>query len=139
VGIKLFHLPSGGGLIVAIIILVVAFAVRIGPLLFSRNRPSAHLPLGAPRDYGLSGGGVCPRCHRPSPFSLLTLNFGIGTKLTRCAFCGHWGVVRRLSLSELRAAEAAELAEAQAGQPVFHKSDEEKAKEAADDSRFMDV
>jgi hypothetical protein len=138
VGIKLFHLPEGDGLIVAIIVLVVVFAVRIGPLLFSRNRPSPHLPLGAPRDYGLGGGGVCSRCHRPSPFSLWTLNFGIGTKLTRCAFCGHWGLVSRLSLSELRAAEAAELAEGQAGQPVFHKSAEEKAQEAADDSRFID-
>jgi len=135
---RLFTLPDHGGLIVAAIIVLVVFAIRLAPLVFSRNRPHTHLPLGAPRDYGLAGGAVCPRCHRPSPFGLLTLNVGLGTKVARCPFCGKWSVVHRLSLAELRAAEAAELAEAQAGQPVFHKSEAEKTKEALDDSRFTD-
>ncbi len=135
---RLFNLPNHGGLIVAAIIVLVVFAIRLAPLAFSRNRSHAHLPLGAPRDYGLAGGGVCPRCHRPFPFGLLTLNFGLGTKLTRCPFCGKWNVAHRLSLAELRAAEEAEVAEAQANQPVFHKSETEKTKEALDDSRFVD-
>lgn len=131
------HLPDPvepGSLIPAAIILLVVFAFRIAPLLFSRNRPNAHLPLGAPRDYGFMGGAVCPRCQRPSPFSVLTFNFGIGTKLTRCAFCGHWAMVRRLSLAELRAAEAAELEHA----PASAQSAADQTQKAVDDSRFMD-
>jgi hypothetical protein len=137
-GLQLFRLPNHGGLIVAAVIVLVVFAVRLAPLLFSRNKPNAHLPLGAPRDYGLAGGAVCPRCHRPSPLGLLTLNLGFGTKLTRCAFCGKWSVVRRLGLAELRAAEAAEVAEAQPSQPIAQKSEADKTKDAMDDSRFID-
>jgi hypothetical protein len=68
----------------------------------------------------------------------MALNAGIGSKFTRCIFCGKWSVVRRLSLNELRAAEAAELADAQPEQPLHEKSEAEKLKDLMDESRFTD-
>jgi hypothetical protein len=124
--------PMVGGLLVVILIVV---GVQV---LFFRNKTKTNLPLGAPRNYGITGGAVCPKCHRPFPLSLLSLNIGLGTKFTRCVFCGKWSMVRRASLAELRAAESAELAEAQPGTPIHEKSEAEKLKEMLDNSRFTD-
>ena len=124
--------PMVGGLLVVILIVVGA------QVLFFRNKPKTGLPLGTPRTYGITGGAVCPKCHRPFPLSLLSLNIGLGTKFTRCVFCGKWSMVRRASLAELRAAEAVELAEALPETPIHKKSEAEKLKEMLDNSRFTD-
>jgi len=75
------------------------------------DRKLKDLPLGAERKYGLAGGGICPRCQRPFSRHLLSPNLVVG-KLERCPFCGKISVVQHRSLHDLRAAEAAELANA---------------------------
>jgi hypothetical protein len=130
--VRSFLIPLLG--VVGVILLIVLG----GQLLFFRNKTRPDLPLGTPRKYGISGGAVCPKCHRPFPLSFLALNAGINSQFTRCIFCGKWSVVRRLSLDQLRAAEAAELAEAQPEQPLHEKSETEKMKDLLDESRFTD-
>ncbi len=58
-------------------------------------------------------------------------------RFDRCPFCGRWGVVRIASLSELRKAEATELEDAKASQPIPEESEEEKLRKELDDSRFQ--
>ena len=135
-GIHLNIVPANERLLVVGIIILIIVVVRVGSLFISRNKPNKHLPPGAPRTYGLAGGTICPHCHRPFPFGVLSLRFGIGTKLARCEFCGRWSFVRRRSLEELRAAEAAELAGVQPDQTHPVKSEADRTQELMDESRF---
>jgi hypothetical protein len=119
-------------------IILLFLVIRGGQILLTRNKPGSKVPLGAARDYGVAGGAVCPKCHRPFRLSLLDLKLGFGTKFSRCEFCGKWSMVHRLNLDELRAAEAAELADAQPVEPINEKGETEKLKELVDESRFTD-
>lgn len=121
--------------ILGVVLLVMALGV-IAQFLFFRNRPAAQLELGAPRSYGILGGGVCPRCHRPYPLHWWAPNAGLGTKFDRCDFCGKWALVRRLSSSELKTAEANEKQMAQPETPIAEKSEEERLREMIDNSRY---
>ena len=136
-GPKLINLTTDQRLLVigGIILLVLLF--RAGQIFLSRKK-TINLPLGAARDYGIAGGAICPKCHRPFSLSLVDIKIGFGSKLTRCPYCGKWSVLHRLSIEELRAAEAAELADAQPSQPVHEKSEADKLKEMAEESRFTD-
>lgn len=123
-------IPMLGGMLVLIVI-------GIGSqILILRNKPTTQLPLGAPRKYGISGGTICPRCHRPYAGHWWAFNSGIMTKFDRCDFCGKWARVRPLSRAELEAAEKAELADAQPGVAINSKTEEEKLKEMLDQSRY---
>ena len=121
------------GIVVVIVVIILG-----GQVLFFRNKPKVDLPLGAERKYGISGGAVCPKCHRPFPLSFLALNTGFNSQFARCTFCGKWSLVKRLSPDKLRAAEAAELAEAQPEQPLPEKTETEKLKNLIDESRYTD-
>jgi hypothetical protein len=66
------------------------------------------------------------------------LNLGL-SKLDRCPYCGKWGLVRAKPLDVLRAAEAGELEEAQAGSQLSAESEEEKLRKELDDSRFQNM
>jgi len=107
------------------------------PTLFGRKRAS-NIPLGAQRNYGLLGGTICPKCQRPFPLHIYGMNLGIG-KYDRCPHCGKWSLVRRQRLSELRAAEASELASAESDQPQPPLSEEERLRKELDDSRYLDL
>ncbi len=135
---KLIALPPEMRFIVVGALLLIVLIVRGIQFLSVRGKPMMDLPLGAPRDYGLAGGAVCPRCHRPFRLSLLGIKLIPGIKFARCEFCGKWSVVRRLSVDELRQAEAAELAEAQPSETIREKTAEEKLNALVDDSRFTD-
>ncbi len=135
---KLIALPGNMRFIVLGVVLLIWLLVRVGQFFITSRKSGASLPLGAQRDYGLAGGAVCPRCHRPIRLGLMSIKLGIGTKLVRCEFCGKWSVVRRLSMEELHAAEAAELAEAQPAEPIQEKSAEEKMKDLLEQSRYTD-
>jgi hypothetical protein len=95
------------------------------------------LPLGEERHYGFAGGGICPRCRRPFARHLLSLNLVVG-KLERCPYCGKVGVVAARSISELRAAEAAEVSAAEAA-PTDGASPDEQIRKELEDSRFQDL
>ena len=137
-GPKLISLSWGDRILVIGAILLVVVLVRVVSYLSSRKKARVDIPLGTPRNYGLTGGAVCPKCHRPFRLEILSLKIGFGVKFARCEFCGKWSVVRRLSLDELRAAEAAELAAAQPEQAVHTKTDGEKLDNLLDESRFTD-
>ena len=122
--------PLVGGILLIVVIIV---GVQV---LVMRKRPQLEIPLGAPRQYGISGGAVCPKCHRPFALHWWALNAGIGSKLDRCDFCGHWGMVRRTSRDELARAEAAEILMAQPEKPIQAESEEQKLKEMLDESRY---
>ncbi len=124
--------PMLGG--IAILLLVI-FAVQF---LIFRNRPNKVLPLGAARNYGMRGGAICPRCHRPFPLHWFAMNMGINTKFDRCDFCGHQGFFKPARRDELARAEAAELEMAQPDQNFPAESEQDKLKKILDDSRFTD-
>ncbi len=103
--------------------------------LAGRRSPNRLLPPGSPRHYGIKGGGICPRCHRPFGLHWWSANLIAGV-YDRCDFCGRWGFIRPASAAELASAEAAEAAEAQAAEIPREKSEEEKLKDLLDNSRF---
>jgi hypothetical protein len=135
---KLITLPSQMKAILTGILLLLVFAFRVLPLLTSKNARRTDVPLGARRDYGIGGGAICPKCHRPFSISMLPIKVGFGTKLARCEFCGQWSFVRHRSLDELRAAEDAELAEAQPERPIPAKSEADRLKDQVENSRFTE-
>lgn len=126
---------------IALPIFGLAFAVIllsfVLPLLLGRGK-RAEMPPGTQRNYGLLGGAICPKCNRPFAIHVYGMNLVVG-KLDRCPYCGRWSLVRRGSLAELRAAEAAELDQAQAATQQFPLSEEEKLRKELDESRFQDI
>jgi len=116
-----------------VIMIVVAFAL---PLILNKGKLSA-LPLGASRNYGIGGGAICPKCGRPFPLRLWFINIGF-SKIDRCPYCGKWSFVRPKSLAELRAAEQAELVQAQSTTPIIGETEAEKLKKEIDDSRYQE-
>jgi hypothetical protein len=137
-GLHLFSLPPGERYLLLGIVILIIFGIRLGPLLFSRGKPRAVVPLGTARNYGLAGGTICPHCHRPFTLSLLDLKLGFGYKLAHCPFCGHWSLSRRRSPAELSAAEAAELAEAKTESAPAGQSEAEKTRALLDETRYTD-
>lgn len=119
-------------LILVVVSLVGGFAI---PLLSGRKRGST--PLGEQRRYGLAGGAICPRCKRPFSLNFWAPNMLVG-KLDRCPHCGKVGIIRSRSLSDLRAAEAAELEmiDTQGQMPV--ESEEERLRKELDASKYQD-
>ncbi len=94
------------------------------------------LPPGTARTYGAAGGAICKRCGRPFPRHFLAPNMLVG-KLERCPYCGHWGIVAARPLEELRAAEAAEVADAQAGALEDVEDETERLRRQIDESRYQ--
>lgn len=127
---------TAGKIVIPIVGIVVGItlATFLLPLLFRRGK-RAQLPAGARRSYGMLGGGICPKCNRPFALHVFGLNLVVG-KLDRCPYCGQWSLMRRASLQELHAAEAAEL-EAMPGDPDLTGSLEEDYRRQVDDSRYL--
>jgi hypothetical protein len=98
-------------------------------------RKGKKLPAGATRSYTF-GGGICPKCKRPFGFQLLGINM-IAGKLTPCPHCGKWSIVRRASMSDLHAAEQAELTTEKA--QISEASEEEKLRKELDESRYQNL
>jgi hypothetical protein len=137
IGVTFVTAAEGGHAALRIVlpVLIVVFGAMILaaviPLLAGRK--TASVAPGAPRTYPF-GGSICPRCKRPFPFPLLTINL-LASKFTRCPYCGRWGVFGFATLSQLRAAEQAELESAKA--QVTEVSKEEKLKKEIDDSKYQ--
>jgi hypothetical protein len=74
-------------------------------LLKSRDTRS-HQP-GEPRQYGLLGGTICPKCGRPFSRHIWGMNLVVG-RLDRCKNCGKWVMTVRATPAALKAAEEAE-------------------------------
>jgi DNA-directed RNA polymerase subunit RPC12/RpoP len=120
-----------------LVIVAIALIAVFLPLVLSKGK-LASTPLGEPRKYGIGGGGVCPKCGRPFPLRLWWINLG-ASKIDRCPYCGKWSMVRPRSITELRAAEAAELSQAGTSPEISTETESEKLKRELDDSRFQDT
>ncbi len=119
-------------LVVLAIGMLVSFVL---PSVLGRGR-TVRLPLGAPRQYGILGGTICPKCRRPFSIHWWGMNLVVG-RLDRCPYCGRWSVVRRASRDELTMAEAAELEAAGSGE-IATLSEEERLRRDLAESRFED-
>jgi hypothetical protein len=126
-------LPIFGGII---LVLVIGMGIQF---FFLRNRSGVQMPLGAQRNYGIIGGGVCPQCHRAYPLHWWAPNLGFRMKFDRCIFCGKWSIIKVLSHSELAAAESAELQMAQPAQTFSNKTEEERLKEMIEKSKYSNL
>jgi len=101
---------------------------------FVLGREQRHLVPGTPRNYGIRGGAICPKCGRPFVLSFFSLNL-VTRKLERCPYCGKWSLVRLASRESLAAAEATE---AEAAKPaVPEPSLEEKLRRQIEESRYQ--
>jgi hypothetical protein len=126
---------SAASLKMIVPILAVVFGAMVISAITSmvNMRKGKKLPAGAARSYSF-GGGICPKCKRPFGFQLLGIHM-FGRKLTPCPHCGKWSVVKRATMSELHAAELAELDTEKA--QIHEASDEEKLRKELDDSRYQ--
>lgn len=70
----------------------------------TRGKPKERALPGAPRQYGLLGGTICPKCGRPFPRHVWGMNLVVG-RLDRCENCGRWVMTARATPAELQAAE----------------------------------
>jgi hypothetical protein len=118
--------------VLAVVVLAIVGSSLI-PMLLSRGRLQT-IPLGAERKYGVSGGGICPKCRRPFVLPLFSMNMGF-SKLARCPYCGKWSVTRIQTLAKLREAEKYELewGKVEAAEP----SEEERLRKELDDSKYQ--
>lgn len=125
----LLPLFAGIGLV---FLLVVGFQVLI-----SGRGNHEPLPAGAPRNYGLKGGAICPRCKRPFGLHIWSLNLVTGV-VDRCDHCGRVGFFRRAGRDALAAAERAELEGAAPASPPPTLSEEDKLRQQIEDSKYTD-
>jgi DNA-directed RNA polymerase subunit RPC12/RpoP len=117
--------------LLAIVGLVIILATAGQLVLGSGQR---HLEPGTPRNYGIRGGAICPKCGRPFVLSFFSLNL-VTRKFERCPYCGKWSLVRPASREALAAAEAAEV---EASRPaVPEPSPEEKLRRQIEESRYQ--
>lgn len=122
--------------IVGLVILMALVSVGL-PIILNKGKLSA-LPLGEPRNYGIGGGTVCPKCGRPFPLRLWWINIGL-SKIDRCPYCGKWSLVHRHSIDDLRAAEATELAQAGPEISIPGETEADRLKKDLDESRYQDM
>lgn len=125
---------SGLGSVVWILVVVFGLIALVGGAQFLMlRRNMSTLEPGAPRNYGVLGGAICPKCDRPFPLTMFRLNL-IGGGLTRCPYCGKWSVVQRASPQQLAAAEAAER---KASTPdVPRETPEDRLRRQIEESRY---
>jgi hypothetical protein len=120
--------------ILAVVLLAFLGSVFV-PFLVTRGKHS-NLLLGAERNYGIRGGSICPKCHRP--FALPSLSAHVGFfRLVVCPYCGKLNLAQAQPIEKLREAERAELKEAQAGQIAVGETEEEKLKKELDNSKYQ--
>lgn len=117
-------------------VLLLVMVLGIGSqFLAARGKPVGGPEPGTQRNYGFTGGSICPKCNRPTPIHPLGLNLLVG-KLSRCENCGKWSIMRRVPMELLRAAEIAEIKADRAGAANVEKTEEEKLRELLDNSRY---
>jgi hypothetical protein len=119
---------------ILIIVLVALLLSAFVPFLASRGKHTS-IPLGAERNYGSGGGGICRNCHRPFALPLFSAHLGF-SKLAICPFCGKWNLVRLESIDKLREAEKAELEWAKP-ETNLEPSDDESLRKEIDDSKYQ--
>lgn len=115
------------------VLLGVVLLSAVVPFITRRGK-RVSLPLGAERNYGAGGGGICPKCRRPFGLPLFSAHLGF-SKLAVCPYCGKMSLVRLESIERLRQAEKSELDWVQPGKTPI--SEEEKLRQELDDSKYQ--
>ena len=119
----------GGGIVVTLLIVGLVQGVFL-----KGSRKGPHQP-GEPRNYGMLGGTICPKCGRPFPRHLFGIKLVVG-RLDRCDNCGKWVMTTRATPAALQMAEEAEKADLVADEAVTAvKADKSTS---LDDTRYMD-
>ena len=136
----IFVSPSEGGqaalkIVIPLLVVVFGAMAAAGAVSMITGRKAARLEPGARRSYTF-GGGICPKCKRPFGLHFWAPNMLVG-KFDRCPFCGRWGIVRRASNSDLRAAEEAERETSKEEPPAV--SSEEKLRKDLEDSKYQNL
>lgn len=117
-------------------VLALIMVVGVGSqFLAARGKPAGGPEPGTQRNYGFTGGAICPKCNRPTPIHPLGMNLLVG-KFSRCDNCGKWSILRRVPIDILRAAEIAEVKADQADTAGIEKTEEEKLRDLLDNSRY---
>jgi len=128
-------------------ILIPTFAIVVIAMLISfivtfyTGKKRLNPPPGTARQYGRSGGAICPKCDRPTPLHWFGMNLGT-RKYDRCENCLKWSSMKTISTSELRQAEADELERARSEEESLLAggvSEEDKLRKELEDSRFQDL
>lgn len=120
--------------LVALVIVAILLSTVL-PMILLRKRSPNNIEPGTARQYGISGGTICPRCGRPFPLHMFAPHFAF-YKFDRCDNCGKWSMVKPMSMDVLRAAEKAEIKETEVQLPNQEKRDEDELKKMIDDTRF---
>jgi hypothetical protein len=129
--------PQNIGKMIFPILGIVLAAILLSAFVpFLASRRTVKLPLGAERNYGLRGGAICPKCHRPFPLPLFGANLGF-SKFVVCPYCGKASLVKPATIETLRQAERAELENAQ--MPSQQPPEGEQLKKDMDDSKYQDL
>lgn len=115
-------------------IILLMVVIQVLPSLLGKKKT---LPLGAERNYGIKGGAICPKCHRPFSIHFTAINLPFAY-FDRCDHCGQWSLVKPASREQLAAAERAELEMAKPDAPIVEETKEEKLARQIDDSRYTD-
>jgi len=116
------------------VVVIIAMLASLGGQFLVSGRGKQRPEPGAPRNYGIEGGAICPRCGRPFARHFFSLNLLVG-KLERCPYCGKWSVVAAASLEALAAAQAAEV---EASRPaVPGPSPDEELRRQIEESRYQ--
>jgi hypothetical protein len=119
--------------IVGSIVVVMLLVGVIQSLILKRGKKGPHRP-GQPRNYGVMGGTICPKCGLPFPRHIWGLNLMVG-RLDRCEHCGKWVMTTRAAPDALAAAEQALTPDdADAQPPVVSRKDEDDLEE----SKYID-
>ena len=114
-------------------VVIIAMLASLGGQFLMSGRGKQRPEPGAPRNYGIEGGAICPKCRRPFARHFLSPNMLVG-KLERCPTCGKWSIVAAASREALAAAEAAEI---EASNPaVPEASPDEKLRRQIEASRY---
>jgi hypothetical protein len=128
-------------------LLIPMFVIIAGAFLISflvtfyAGRSRINPPAGAQRQYGVTGGAICPKCSRPTPLHWFGLNL-LMWKYDRCENCLKWSAMKHLPVQVLRQAEADELAQARQAEGASLEpflTEEERLKKEIEDSRFQEL
>ena len=125
---KIF-IPIGG---------IIVGALLVSVLIQFLGRKKKPLNPDVPRDYGMLGGTICPKCGHPFPRSLFGMNLLVG-RLERCESCGKFSLTTRATPEEIYRAEQAErAAEKAAGEAAKVAPKKEDTADKLDDSKYID-
>lgn len=127
-------IPLLGGVFLVIII--------VSGLQFILVRKQGPLQPGMHRSYGIKGGAICPRCGRPYPIHVFSINL-IGGYFDRCDYCGKWAFVKSRSRADLEAAEQAEIRAAGLSESAIpglnvQETEADRLRKMLDESRYKD-